>query len=239
MAKKFKKNFGVLIIGFLILSFIYNHNIFRKLYNIFVINYESRLTKKQGYCSRESVGFLRMLKKKYKFNFNPLIVNYENSVPSSGWSIYDNHNKTNNKHKILLNYPKNLSLHFKPLNKIFYSENTVKYSNGISNIIFDLKDNHIRIDSKIKIYRKTFDKKEIIIYEDNFHKLVKNNHIIPIEFRTKKINSLFKPTFIELSDLSEDQTGKINSIIINLNHEFNLKDFTIIEKFNNCYYIND
>ena len=237
MVKKFKINFGILIIGFLILSFIYNHNIFRKLYNIFIINYESRLTKEQGYCSRESVGFLRMLKKKYKFNFNPLIVNYENSVPSSGWSIYDNYNKTDNKHKILLNYPKNLSLHFKPLNKIFYSEGTVRHSNGMSNIIFDLKDKHIRINSKIKIYRKTFDKQEIIIYEENFHRLVENNQIIPIEFKTKKINSIFKPTFIEISDLSNNQIEKINSIIVNLNHEFNLKNFTIIEKFNNCYYV--
>jgi hypothetical protein len=236
LAKKFKINFGVLIIGFLILTFIYNHNIFRKLYNIFTINYESRLTKKLGYCSRESVGFLRMLKKKYKFNFNPLIVNYENSVPSSGWSIYDNHNKTDNKHKILLNYPKNLSLYFKPLNKIFYSENAVNHSNGISNIIFDLKDKHIKIDSKIEIYRKTLNKKEII-YEENFHKLVVNNQIIPIEFKTKKINSIFKPTFIEISNLSGDQIGKINSITLNLDHEFNLMDFTIIEKFNNCYYV--
>ena len=236
MAKKFKINFGVLIIGFLILTFIYNHNIFRKLYNIFTINYESRLTKKLGYCSRESVGFLRMLKKKYKFNFNPLIVNYENSVPSSGWSIYDNHNKTDNKHKILLNYPKNLSLHFKPLNKIFYSEGTVRHSNGMSNIIFDLKDKHIRINSKIKIYRKTLNKKDII-YEENFHKLVENNQIIPIEFNTKKINSVYKPTFIEIPNLTEDQIGKVNRIVLNLNHEFNLKDFTIIEKFNNCYYI--
>ena len=178
-----------------------------------------------------------MLKKKYKFNFNPLIVNYENSVPRSGWPIYDNHNKTDKNHKILLNYPKNLSLYFKPLNKIFYSENPIRHSNGISNIIFDLKDNHIRIDSKIKIYRKAFDKKEIIIYEDNFHKLVENNQIIPIEFKTEKINSVYKPTFVEISDLSDNQIGKINSIILNLNHEFNLKDFTIIEKFNNCYYV--
>ena len=237
MAKKFKKNFGVLIISFLILSFIYNHNLFRKLYNIFVINFESRLTKKHGYCFRESVGFLRMLKKKYKFNFNPLIVNYEDAVPDSGWSIYDNHNKTDKNHKILLNYPKNLSLYFKPFNKVFYSEGTVKHSDGISNIIFDLKDKHIRIDSKIKIYRKTFNKQEIIIYEENFHKLVENNQIIPIEFKTKKINSIFKPTFIEISDLSDNQIEKINSIIVNLNHEFNLKDFTIIEKFNNCYYV--
>ena len=236
MAKKFKKNFVLLIIGFLILSFIHNHNIFRKLYNIFVTNYESRLTKKQGYCSRESVGFLRMLKKKYKFNFNPLVVNYEDAVPDSGWSIYDNHNKTDKNHKILLNYPKNLSLYFKPLNKIFYSEDTVRHSNGISNIIFDLKDEHIKIDSKIKIYSKTFNTKEII-YEENFHKLVENNQIIPIEFKTKKINSIYKPIFVEILDLSDNQIGKINSIILNLNHEFNLKDFTIIEKFNNCYYV--
>ena len=236
MVKKFKINFGVLIIAFLILSFIYNHNIFRKLYNIFIINYESRLTKEQGYCSRGSVGFLRMLKKKYKFNFNPLIVNYDSSVPSSGWSIYDNHNKTDNKHKILLNYPKNLSLYFKPLNKIFYSENPIRHSNGISNIIFDLKDKHIKIDSKIKIYRETLNNKEII-YEENFHKLVENNQIIPIEFKTEKINSIYKPTFIEIPNLTEDQIGKINSIILNLDHKFNLKDFTIIENFNNCYYV--
>jgi hypothetical protein len=237
LAKKFKKNFGVLIISFLILSFISNHNFFRKLYNIFVINFESRLIKKHGYCFRESVGFLRMLKKKYKFNFNPLIINYEDAVPDSGWSIYDNHNKTDENHKILLNYPKNLSLYFKPSNNRFYSGGTVKHSNGISNIVFDLKDEHIRINSKIRIYRKTFNKKEIIIYEENFHRLVKNNQIIPIEFKTKKINSIFKPTFIEISDLSENQIEKINSIIVNLNHKFNLKDFTIIEKFNNCYYV--
>ena len=236
MSKKFKKNFAVLIISFLILSFIHNHNLFRKLYNIFVINFESRLTKKHGYCFRESVGFLRMLKKKYKFNFNPLIINYEDAVPSSAWSIYDNHNNTDKNHKILLNYPKNLFLYFKPLNKIFYSEGTIMYSNGISNIIFDLKDKHIRIDSKIRIFRKILNKKEII-YEENFHKLVVNNQIIPIEFKTKKINSIFKPTFIEISDLNNNQIEKINSIIVNLNHEFSLKDFTIIEKFNNCYYV--
>ena len=127
-------------------------------------------------------------------------------------------------------------MYFKPLNKIFYSEGTVKHSNGISNIIFDLKDKHIKIDSKIKIYRKTLNKKNII-YEENFHKLIKNNQIIPIEFKTKEINSIYKPTYIEIPNLSEDQIGKINSIILNLNHEFNLIDFTIIEELNNCYYV--
>jgi len=234
-AKNLKKNLGVLIIGLLILSFIYNHNLFRKLYNIIIINYETRLTEKYGYCFRESVGFLRMLKKKYKFNFNPLIVNYEDAVPSSAWSIYDNFNKTDNSHKILLNYPKNLSLHFKPLNRIFYTNDTVRHSIGISNIIFDLKDKHMIINFKIKIYKKAYNKKNII-YEENFHKLVKSNQIIPIEFKTKKMNSVYKPTFIEISDLNEDQIENINGIILNLNHEYNLKDLTIIEKFNNCYY---
>ena len=51
-------------IGFLIISFIYNHNFFRKFYNIFQKGYETRLIEKYGYCSGESIGFLRMLKKK-------------------------------------------------------------------------------------------------------------------------------------------------------------------------------
>ena len=234
--KNLKKNLAVLIIGLLILSFIYNHNLFRKFYNIFIINYETRLTAKYGYCFRESVGFLRMLKKKYKFNFNPLIINYDDTVTSSGWSIYDNLNQTDNSHKILLNYTKNLSLRFKPLNKIFYSNDTVRHSNGISNIVFDLKDKHRIINFKIKIYRKTYNK-ENIIYEENFQKLVQNNQIIPIEFKTKKINSIYKPTFIEISYLREDDIEKINGIILNLDHEYNLRDLTIIEKFNNCYYV--
>jgi hypothetical protein len=177
-----------------------------------------------------------MLKKKYKFNFNPLIINYEDSVPNSGWSIYDTYNKIDKNHKILLNYPKKYLLNFKPLDNIFYSKDTILHSNGIANIIFNLKNTNIRIDSDIKIYRKTLNKKDII-YEGNFHKIINNNQKIPIQFITKKINSRYKATFIEISELNVDQLAKINNITLNLNHEFDLKDFTIIEKFNNCYYV--
>ena len=237
MAKKFKKHSGLLlIIVFLLLIFIYNHNLFRKFYNIIFTNYETRLIEKHGYCYDDSVGFLRMLKKKYKFNFNPLIINYEDSVPSSGWSIYDTYNKIDKNHKILLNYPKKPLLNFKPLDNIFYSKNTILHSNGIANIVFNLKNTNIRIDSDIKIYRKTLNKKDII-YEGNFHKIINNNQKIPIQFITKKINSRYKATFIEISELNVDQLAKINNIPLNLNHEFDLKDFTIIEKFNNCYYV--
>ena len=236
MSKRFQKNFGLLIIIFFLLAFVNNHNLFRKFYNIFFTDYETRLIKKHGYCSDDSVGFLRMLKKKYKFNFNPLIINYEDSVPNSGWSIYDTYNKIDKNHKILLNYPKKYLLNFKPLDNIFYSKNTILHSNGIANIIFNLKNTNIRIDSDIKIYRKTLNKKDII-YEGNFHKIINNNQKIPIQFITKKINSRYKATFIEISELNVDQLAKINNITLNLDHEFDLKDFTIIEKFNNCYYV--
>tara|TARA_Y100000294_G_scaffold145055_1_gene140192 strand:- start:117 stop:833 length:717 start_codon:yes stop_codon:yes gene_type:complete len=237
LAKKFKKHSGLLlIIVFLLLIFIYNHNLFRKFYNIIFTNYETRLIKKHGYCHDDSVGFLRMLKKKYKFNFNPLIINYEDSVPNSGWSIYDTYNKIDKNHKILLNYPEKYLLNFKPLDNIFYSKDNIMHSNGIENIVFNLKNTNIRIDSDIKIYRKTLNKKDII-YEGNFHKIINNNQKIPIQFITKKINSRYKATFIEISELNVDQLAKINSITLNLNHEFDLKDFTIIEKFNNCYYV--
>ena len=236
MSKRFQKNFGLLIIIFFLLVFVNNHNLFRKFYNIFFTDYETRLIEKHGYCSDDSVGFLKMLKKKYKFNFNPLIINYEDSVPSSGWSIYDTHNKIDKNHKILLNYPKKPLLNFKPLDNIFYSKDNIMHSNGIENIVFNLKNTNIRIDSDIKIYRKTLNKKDII-YEGNFHKIINNNQKIPIQFITKKINSRYKGIFIEISELNVDQLAKINNITLNLNHEFDLKDFTIIEKFNNCYYV--
>ena len=234
--KKFKKKFAAFIIGFLIISFIYNHNFFRKFYNIFQKGYETRLIEKYGYCSGESIGFLRMLKKKYKFNFNPTILNYH-VLPSSAWSIYDTYNQINTKHKIFLNYPEKFYLMFEPLNKKFSSKGEVQHSNGISSISFNLKDQQIKINSNIKIYKKKYNEEEDIIYEKNFNKLVINNQKIPLQLKTEKINSRRGPILIEMSDLSDDEIMNIKGIILDLDHEFELKNFKIMEQFNNCYYV--
>lgn len=235
MSKKIKKNIGILIVGFLVLIFISNHNLFRKFYNIINSDYESRISKTSGYCSDDSLGYLRYLKKKYNFNFNPTVINYEDSVPDSNWAIYDTRLKDDNTQKILLNYPNKLFLKFKPSAENFYSKNTVKYANGISEIYFDLKVESINLSSDLTVYRKNFgiNEKEII-YSNFFDQVIKNNESIKIDYDTKKINNVYKPTFLEIKNLNKK---KINSITLVLKNEFDLNNLQILDNYQNCYYV--
>ena len=70
--------------------FIYNNNLIRKFYNIITTKHDIRLSESSGYCSKDSIGYLKYLKKKYNFTFNPRVINFENSSPSSNWPVYDN-----------------------------------------------------------------------------------------------------------------------------------------------------
>ena len=238
MSKKIKKNIGILIVGFLVLIFIFNQNLFRKFYNIINFDYESRISKSGGYCSDDSVGYLRYLKKKYDFKFNPTVINYEDSVPNSNWAIYDTRLKDDNTHKVLLNYRNKLFLEFEPSVKNFYSKNTVKYSSGISEIYFDLKVQSINLSSNLTIYRKNFGIKEKeIIYSKFFDEIIKNNESIKIDYDTKKINNIYKPTFLEINNLDKEKINKINSITLVLKNEFDLNNFQILNNYGDCYYV--
>ena len=238
MSKNIKKNVGILIVGFLVLIFIFNQNLVRKFYNIINFDYESRISKSGGYCSDDSVGYLRYLKKKYDFKFNPTVINYEDSVPNSNWAIYDTRLKDDNTHKILLNYRNKLFLKFEPSVKNFYSKNTVKYSSGISEIYFDLKVQSINLSSNLTIYRKNFGIKEKeIIYSKFFDEIIKNNESIKIDYDTKKINNIYKPTFLEINNLDKEKINKINSITLVLKNEFDLDNFQILNNYGDCYYV--
>ena len=238
MSKNIKKNVGILIVGFLVLIFIFNQNLVRKFYNIINFDYESRISKSSGYCSDDSVGYLRYLKKKYDFKFNPTVINYEDSVPNSNWAIYDTRLKDDNTHKVLLNYSNKLFLKFEPSVKNFYSKNTIKYSSGISEIYFDLKVQSINLSSNLTIYRKNFGIKEKeIIYSKFFGEIIKNNESIKIDYDTKKINNIYKPTFLEINNLDKEKINKINSITLVLKNEFDLNNFQILDNYENCYYV--
>ena len=238
MSKNIKKNVGILIVGFLVLIFIFNQNLVRKFYNIINFDYESRISKSGGYCSDDSVGYLRYLKKKYDFKFNPTVINYEDSVPNSNWAIYDTRLKDDNTHKVLLNYRNKLFLEFEPSVKNFYSKNTVKYSSGISEIYFDLKVQSINLSSNLTIYRKNFGIKEKeIIYSKFFDEIIKNNESIKIDYDTKKINNIYKPFFLEINNLDKEKINKINSITLVLKNEFDLNNFQILNNYGDCYYV--
>ena len=238
MNKKIQKNISVLIAGFLVLIFIFNQGLFKKLYNIINIDYKDRVSKVSGFCSGDSIGYLIDLKKKFNFKFNPQVINYEDSVPDSNWAIYDTELKDNFDYKILLNYPKELFIKFIPSGNYFYSKNTSKYATGLSGIIFDLKTENMNFNTEIIIYRKNFGSTEKeIIYKNFFNQNISNNELIKIDFNTKKINNIYKPIMLEIKNLDENKIQLINNIKLLLKNEFDLKDFKIIDSYQNCYYI--
>ena len=166
------------------------------------------------------------------------MINYEDSVPNSNWAIFDTRLKDDNTHIVLLNYRNKLFLKFEPSVENFYSKNTVKYSSGISEIYFDLKVQSINLSSNLTIYRKNFGIKEKeIIYSKFFDEIIKNNESIKIDYDTKKINNIYKPTFLEINNLDKEKINKINSITLVLKNEFDLNNFQILNNYGECYYV--
>ncbi len=226
-----------MLISFLTLIFIYNQNLFRKIYNLSINDYQNRLSQASGFCSKDSAGYLVYLKKKFNFNFNPAIYNYEDSVPDSNWPIYDNRLKNNLNHKILLNYKEQPELVFYPYENYFYTKNTFKYGEALSEIFFDLKVPAININSNLVLYTREYgtNKKEII-YDKPFNELVNNQKKIKFSINKIKVNSvIYKKIFL---DIKESEVNKINSIKIIIKNQFDLNNFKILDSYNNqCYYI--
>ena len=235
MNKKIKKNLSILLISFLTLIFIYNQNLFRKVYNIVNLTYEDRISQVSGFCSEDSVGYLTYLKKKFNFNFNPEVYNYEDSVPSSNWPIYDNSLKNDSKHKILLNYPGQIELVFYPQENNFYTKNTINYGEELSEIYFDLKVSSMNINSNLTIYTKSYgtNKKEII-YNKPFNKLVKNHQRIKFPHNTLKVKSMINKTIF--LDIANFEKNKINNIKIVIKNKFDINELEILDSYNRqCY----
>ena len=96
----------------------------------------------------------------------------------------------------------------------------------------------MNINSEIIIYRKNYgsEKKEII-YKDLFNQTISDNELIKIDFDTKKINNIYKPIMLEIKNLDENQIQFINSVKLLLKNEFDLKNFEIVDSYQNCHYI--
>ena len=187
-----------LVIFFLIISLAFNHNLFRKFDNILKYDFEARIIKTYGFCGRESIGFLRMIKKKYKLNTNPSVINFEVN-PSSLWAIYNtNIEKSNGSNIIFLNYHKYLKTVFKKYNDVFEMRTYYQNTDAISKIIFYPNNNSISLNNNVTIYKIIENGKKKIIYKKKIIGNFDEKNIININFRTKELNSRRFPIFIEI-----------------------------------------
>ena len=231
---KIKQNIHLnLIIIFLFVIFIIKSDFFRNLYFLKQDNYTKRMVDKYGYCSKESYGFLIDLKKKYKFNANPKIVNYD-VLPSSNWIIYNSSQDFEKKPRIFLNYQREPSLKFNNLEKNFISEGHVQYTNFLESITFKTKNKNFYINDKIKIY-KIINGKKKLVFEKYIKGNVGNQKKIYINFKTELFNSRWERFYLELDNTNHN--NKINEVMLNFKNKYQFSDADILFSKKNCFYI--
>lgn len=230
---KYKKKHNYIFIFILLIFLSIKLEFTKNFHNIITKNYDIRINNLYGICSPESVGYLKYLKKKYKFKSNPKIVNYEH-VPQNNWVIL-NTKKINEKSEeiILLNYPG-------PIQKI-------KLERKKSNI-YEFKDVEFYIDKFFKI------KNIEIINKENT-----NDQNIGVEIFTldkflnkkiiKQINSIkvfnFSINlFFDEIDLNEKKLffkfknlKKNNEINISLTNKYILNQYKVLDSNENCHYV--
>ena len=231
---KIKRNINLnLIVIFLLIIFLNKSDFFKKLYFLIQDNYTKRMVDQYGYCSKESYGFLMDLKKKFKFDVNPKIINYD-VLPPSNWIIYNSSQDFEKRPRIFLNYRKDQSLKFNNLGKGFISAGHVQYTNFLESITFKTKNGNFNINDKIKIY-KVINSKKKLIFEKYINENIKNQKKIYTNFKTEVFNSRWERFYLELDNANYN--SKISELILNFENKYQFSDEDVLFSKKNCFYI--
>ena len=231
---KIKQNIHLnLIVIFLLIIFLTKSDFFRKLYFLNQDNYTKRMVDQYGYCSKESYGFLVDLKKKFKFDVNPKIINYD-VLPPSNWIIYNSSQDFEKRPRIFLNYREKQFLKFNNLEKGFISEGHVQYTNFLESITFKTKDGNFNINDKIRIY-KVINSKKKLIFEKYIDENIENQKKIYTNFKTEVFNSRWERFYLELGNANYN--SKISELILNFKNKYQFSDEDVLFSKKNCFYI--
>ena len=233
---KNKNLLSYLIISFLILIFIYNNNLTQKTYKILFVDYNGRINNIYGFCGKESVGYLRHIKKKYNIKDNLTIFDYGVHAPAA-WSINNPQNNTIDDKFILLNYPEIFDIKFYNDNKgMWYKIQDIQYSKGINYVYFNLNRNNIKINGSVEIIKKSSNK-EKIIHSFKINQIINNKQKIYENYLSNDLNARKDLVYLRVKLMDKRNFKYINSISINLKNMFDINKFKIIDKFENCYYV--
>ena len=240
----YEKKSQLLVLLILIIVCAINTNFFKNLAEVTLFKYDNRIINKYGFCSGESVGYLFYLKKKYKINDNPKIINYTHTA-NVDWAIINTKiiNKSSKK-IILLNYP---GPEFK-INLIKVNDNLFKLKD--SDFFFNkfVKINSLEILNNSQDFKKInwkldmltideFENKKII-GQLNIEKFLGENLKITLNIPVKNLNLDKNKLYFKIK--SENFTKIDDSKIdlkVKVKNKYILKEFQIIDQFKKCYYI--
>ena len=91
--------------------------------------------------------------------------------------------------------------------------------------------------NNIIIYKIIENEEKKIIYRKKIIGDVAKNNTIDINFKTQELSSRRFPIFIEIENLEKNKLNSISSISLILKSSYLIKDYKIIEKRGNCYYV--
>lgn len=239
--KKIKISY--LIFFLLIIIFVLKTNFLRNLLDVLKYSENDRVEKIYGYCGGQSIGYLRYLKKKYKIETNPMILNYSHTPPVK-WSIYETSSLNNNKDQIIiLNYPPlevDLSLAndlSRWIELVHYKDNLYElkdafYYFGLYKTLekIHIKDLKAEI-TNLKFYIKDEAKNLKMVKNLQITKNGINNNFI-LDQKLNNFDVKGKKIFFQFDNI-RDKT----KIFIYLKPKYDLNDYKIIDKFKDCYFV--
>ena len=240
---RYKNKSQKILLLILILFCGINTNFFQNFAEVILHKFDDRIVNRYGFCSGESIGYLLYLKKKYEIKNNPKIINYVHT-PSVNWAIINTKNiNKSSKKLILLNYPgSELKINLKKINNslfelsdaYFFSKD--KFSKIESIEILNNSNNFKKINWKLDLL--TIDKygNKKIVKEFNIKNIFTESLKIKLDILNKNLNLSEKKLLFKIKNKNSTQIENLQIYLI-LKNKYILEDFQIIDKINNCYYV--
>ena len=222
----------VLVIIFFVL--LVKFNFFQNVFHVIKYDKDERLLRNSKFCEGDSQGFIVYLKNRYEFNTNPILQN--NSIaPLSDWYYFDFEKNSNKKNEyILLNYEENQKLDTYLSNSKYIINETPPLIEKIESVEIKLNNNLIKDKNLIINLFKLENKieKKILTRKININN-DQSDYSINISLDESK-GSKLRRYQVEIIPFNKEL---IDDVKISIKNKFNLDDFEIIEKKQNCYFL--
>jgi len=222
----------VLVIIFFVL--LVKFNFFQNVFHVIKYDKDERLLRNSKFCEGDSQGFIVYLKNRYEFNTNPILQN--NSIaPLSDWYYFDFEKSSNKKNEyILLNYEENQKLDTYLSNSKYIINETPPLIEKIESVEIKLNNNLIEDKNLIINLFKLENKieKKILTRKININN-EQSDYSINISLDESK-GSKLRRYQVEIIPFNKEL---INDVKIGIKNKFNLDDFEVIEKKQNCYFL--